>query len=115
MAIFDAHKNFAYSTVATAPSPPTSGTSLVVAAGDGAKFPAVPFNVSIWPAGVQPLTSNAEVARVTVIATDTFTVTRAQEGSSARSVVAGDQIEADHHVVGVGPYAVPPVPDDPVA
>ena len=35
----DAHKNFAYSTIATAPTPATSGTTLVVQAGEGALFP----------------------------------------------------------------------------
>ena len=90
----DQHKNFAYSTVATAPSPATTGTSLVVAAADGAKFPTVPFNATVWPAGAQPLTTNAEIVRVTTISTDTFTITRAQESSTARSVVVGDQIAA---------------------
>lgn len=90
----DAHKNFAYSAVATAPSPASSGTSLVVTASDGAKFPAVPFNATIWPAGVQPLTENAEIVRVTGISTDTFTITRSQESSNARSIVVGDQIAA---------------------
>src|SRR5215831_18827737 len=96
----DAHKNFAYSTVATPPSPGVSGTSLVVAAGDGAKFPTPPFNVTIWPIGAIPLTTNAEVARVTGIATDTLTFANAsgtrtpQEGSNARTIIAGDQISA---------------------
>lgn len=90
----DAHKNFAYSTVATAPSPASSGTSLVVAAADGTKFPAVPFNAVIWPANVSPTVANAEVVRVTNISTDTFTITRTQESSSARTVVVGDQITA---------------------
>lgn len=88
----DALKNFAYSTVATAPSPATTGTSLVVAAGDGAKFPPVPFNATIWPPGQAPTTANAEVVRVTAIATDTLTITRNVEGSSARSVLIADQI-----------------------
>jgi hypothetical protein len=90
----DNHKNFAYSTVLTAPSPASSGLSLVVQSSDGAKFPAVPFNASVWPSGVQPTTVNAEIVRVTNIATDTFTIVRAQESTSARSVVAGDQIAA---------------------
>lgn len=90
----DAHKNFAYSTVATAPSPATSGTSLVVTSGDGTKFPATPFNATIWPVSSQPTTANAEIVRVTGISTDTFTITRAQESSSARTVVVGDQIAA---------------------
>jgi parallel beta-helix repeat protein len=90
----DAHKNFAYSTVATAPSPASSGTSLVVAAGEGALFPAVPFNATVWPTGTNPLSTNAEIVRVTNIATDTLTITRAQESSGARTVVVGDQIAA---------------------
>lgn len=90
----DPHKNFAYSTVATAPSPASSGTSLVVASGEGTRFPAVPFNATIWPASSTPTPSNAEVVRVTARSTDTLTITRAQESSSARTVVVGDQIAA---------------------
>lgn len=90
----DAHKNFAYSAVATAPSPATSGTSLVVTSGDGAKFPTPPFNATVWPTGANPTVANAEIVRVTAISTDTLTITRAQESSSARTVVAGDQIAA---------------------
>src|SRR6476620_4789743 len=92
MPIFDSHKNFSYSTVATAPSPATSGTSLVVAAGDGAKFPSSNFNVVIWPAGAQPTSTNSEIVRVSSVSTDTFTITRTQEGTAARTVVVGDQI-----------------------
>lgn len=88
----DARKNFAITTVATAPSPATSGTSLVVAAGAGAKFPAAPFNAVIWPTGANPTDANAEVVRVTAKSTDTFTIVRAQESSSARTVIVGDQI-----------------------
>jgi hypothetical protein len=90
----DSHKNFAYSTVATAPVPAASGLTLVVFAGDGAKFPSVSFNATVWPANTQPTTANAEIVRVTNIATDTFTITRAQESSAARSIVVGDQIAA---------------------
>jgi len=91
---FDAHKNFAYSTVATAPSPASSGTSLVVQAGDGVKFPAASFNATVWPAGANPTTANAEIVRVTAIGTDTFTITRTQESTSARSIIVGDQVAA---------------------
>jgi hypothetical protein len=83
--------NFAYGTVATAPSPATSGTSLVLTSGQGALFPTAPFDLLIWPAGANPLTSNAELARCTAKATDTLTITRAQYGTSARTVVVGDQ------------------------
>jgi len=88
----DALKNFAYSLVATAPSPATSGTSLVVTAGQGSYFPAIPFDATIWPAGVQPTNSNAEIVRVTAVATDTFTITRAQYGTTAQSIAVGYQI-----------------------
>ena len=91
---FQTHKNFAYSTVATAPSPAASGTSLVVAAGEGTYFPAVPFQASIWPVTTIPTPANAEVVTVTAVSTDTLTITRAQESSSARTVVVGDQIAA---------------------
>ena len=90
----DSHKNFSLSLVATAPSPATSGTSLIVTAADGAKFPTPPFNAVICPANTNPTTSNAEIVRVTAISTDTFTITRAQESSVARTVVVGDQIYA---------------------
>lgn len=87
-------KNFAYSTVLTAPSPASSGTSLVVQSGDGAKFPTEPFLATAWPIGVQPTTTNAEIILVSSISTDTFTIVRAQESSSARTVIVGDQIAA---------------------
>lgn len=92
MAFFDAHINFGYSTVATAPSPASSGTSLVVQAGDGAGFPATPFNAVVWPTGVQPTKANAEIVRVTGLTGDTFTITRIQEATSARTIIVGDQI-----------------------
>ena len=88
----DALNDFAYSLVATPPSPATSGTSLTVTAGQGALFPAPPFSATIWPAGVQPLSTNAEIVRVTAVSTDTFTITRAQEGTTAQSITAGYQI-----------------------
>lgn len=89
---FDAKANFAYSVVATAPSPAASGTSLVVAAGDGTKFPSPPFNAVIWPTAVQPTTANAEIVRVTNIVGDTLTITRTQESTAARTVIINDQI-----------------------
>lgn len=94
--MFDALKNFSYGTVLTAPSPATSGTSLVLNSGQGANFPAPstngPFNLVVWPAGALPLSSNAEIVRCTARSTDTLTITRAQEASSARTVIVGDQV-----------------------
>lgn len=65
---------------------------MTVQAGQGALFPTAPFNCTVWPAGQQPTAANAEVVRVTLIATDTFTIQRQQEGSNARNIAAGDQI-----------------------
>lgn len=82
------------STVATAPSPASTGTSLTVTAGQGSRFPTPPFEVTIFPTGSQPLSSNAEIVLVTAVTNDTLTITRAQEGTTARSIVVGDQIAA---------------------
>lgn len=88
----DAHPNFAYSTVLTAPSPATTGTSLTLTV----DFPASavpPFNATVYPAGSAPTPANSEIVRVTADASGVLTIVRHQEGSSARSIVVGDQIE----------------------
>lgn len=91
---FDTHKNLAVSAVASAPSPASSGTSLTVTAGHGTRFPAVPFNATIWPATAAPDPTNAEVVRVTDVTGDVLTIVRTQESTSARTVVVGDLIAA---------------------
>lgn len=90
----DSIANFAYSPgIATAPSPATSGTSLVTTAGHGARFTATPpFNCTIWPKNTAPTKDNAEIVRVTAISTDTFTITRAQEGTTAKTITTDFQI-----------------------
>lgn len=90
----DAHKNFAISTVATAPSPATTGTTLVVATGHGTRFPTAPFNATICPANTTPDPTNAEIVRVTDVTGDTLTIDREEESTSARTVVVGDLIFA---------------------
>ena len=85
-------KNFAYSLVATAPSPATTGTSLVVTSGHGTRFPSGSFYATVWPVGAIPIVTNAEIVQVTGISTDTFTIVRQQESTSARTIVVGDQI-----------------------
>lgn len=87
----DAHRNFAYGTIITAPSPALTGTSLTVGTGQGARFTA-PCNATVWPAGELPLDSNAEIVRITAVVGDVLTIVRQQEGSSGRSVIVGDQI-----------------------
>jgi hypothetical protein len=81
------------STVATAPSPGISGTSLSVHAGDGAGFPATSFYANVWPTAVAPTVANVETIQVTVRATDAFTtIIRAQNGTALRTIIVGDQI-----------------------
>ncbi len=90
----DDHKNFSYSTIVTAPSPAASGTSLTVVMEQARLFPDVPFNATVWPTGTQPLSTNAEIIRVTDRTDNVFTIERAQEGTSARTILVGDQIAA---------------------
>ncbi len=90
----DAHANFAYSNVLVAPSPAASGTSLTVQDGTGRLFPTPPFNATVWPTGAQPISTNAEIIRVTSLIDGVMTIERAQEGTSARSIIVGDQIAA---------------------
>ena len=95
---FDAHANLASAVVDTPPSPDDSGTSLVVAAGHGARFPAADgagnneFMAVIYPDGDFPTLDNAEVVRVTEVATDTLTIVREQESTTAINVAAGNRI-----------------------
>lgn len=92
----DPTKNFAYATVLTPPSPASSGTTLVLDSGLGARFPdpstAGAFNVVVWPLNTLPTLDNAEIVRVTARSSDTLTITRIQESSNARAIIAGDQV-----------------------
>lgn len=85
-------KDYATSTVLTAPSPATSGTSLVVQSGHGARFPATPFYVTVHPPSELPTIDNAEKLLVSSKSTDTFTITRAQGDTTAKSIEAGWRI-----------------------
>jgi hypothetical protein len=87
--MFDNHGNFIYSTVSVAPTPATSGTSLTVA--DGSLFQ-INANYTVWPINELPLSNNAEIVRVTNRVGNVLTITRTQEGSTARTIVVGDQI-----------------------
>jgi hypothetical protein len=92
----DEHTNLAYSLVATAPSPASSGTTVTVTASEGSRFPdpasVGAYNAVIWPIDEVPTPDNAEVVRITAKSTDTLTITRATESSVARTVIVGDQI-----------------------
>ena len=86
-----AYKNFPYSVVAVAPIPAASGTSLTVSAGQGALF-AIGRPAVIYPTGLPPLSTNAELVTVSNVVGDVLTITRTVESTSARTVIVGDQI-----------------------
>lgn len=80
----DNAKNFAKATVSTGYN--SSATSVVLTTGHGAKMPTVPFNAVWWDSTLysDPADDpNVEIVRVTARSTDTLTVTRAQEGTTA--------------------------------
>jgi hypothetical protein len=89
---FDAHKNLAIATVTTATG--AAGTTLGVGVGEGARFPAAPFNATVWPFDMAPDPTTAEVVRVTARTGDSLTITRAQEGTTARAIIVGDFVAA---------------------
>ena len=93
---FDQHTNFAYSTVQSGSGVigSSSATTLVIAGAGDLPDPALgQYNVVVWPASLQPLSSNAEIMRVTAKSGTTLTVTRAQEGTTAlSSIAAGHQV-----------------------
>lgn len=80
----DEAKNFAKVTVSIGYD--ASATSIALTSGHGARLPTVPFNVVWWNSTDYPDPTddpNVEIVRVTARSTDTLTVTRAQEGTSA--------------------------------
>lgn len=85
-------KDYATGTVATAPSPATSGTTLILESGEGARFPTAPFNVTAHPDNEFPTLDNAEKLLVTDVTSDTLTITRAQGDTTAKSIDVGWRI-----------------------
>lgn len=89
---FDAHANLASGIVSVAPSTPTGGLTMTVVPDSGVTVPAAPFTALVAPTGFSPTRVNAELVRVSVNASNVWTMTRAQEGTSARSIQAGDVV-----------------------
>lgn len=87
----DPTPNLIYATVATAPAPATSGTTMTLSSGT---LPAPPFNLVVWPTEARALPSNAEFVRVTKASGGNLVeaMTRMVEGSSSRSIKVGDQV-----------------------
>ena len=85
--------------VVTAPSPATSGTSLVITTGDGAKLPGTPFYMLVWDTAATPVAPFVEILTVTAVSGDTLTITRAV--TNQRTIIVGDSLAMC--LVGGGP------------
>ena len=83
-------KNNAYSTLASGIN--SSVTSITVAAGTGSRFPAA-GGADYFYATLINTSNELEVVKVTTRSTDTLTVVRGQDGTTARAYSAGDRIE----------------------
>lgn len=84
-AALDAFGNFAKARLSTT-GIDAATTSIPLVSGTGTRFPAPPFNATIWNATDYADPSDdpgREIVRVTVISGDTLTATRAQESTSA--------------------------------
>jgi len=75
----------------------SSDTSLVVTSAEGVKFPATGyFMCAIWGSAypAPALDPDRELVKVTLTSGDTFSIARAQEGTTAKAWLAGDNIAA---------------------
>lgn len=85
------YKNNANSTLASGIN--TSVTSITLASGGGANFPAI-TGLGFFYATLLNISNGAfEIVKVTARNTDTLTIVRAQEGTSALAFSAGDRVE----------------------
>lgn len=69
-----------------------SDTELEVYTGDGSLFPAAPFYLTLSPKNRWSRKINSEIVLVTNVTDDTFTITRAQKGTTAKEFSYGDLI-----------------------
>lgn len=82
--------NNAYSTLASGIT--NSATSMTVATGEGVRFP-TPSGGDHFYCTLIDTSNNMEIVKVTAVSTDTFTIVRAQDGTSARAFSASDRVE----------------------
>lgn len=82
--------NNAFSTLASSIN--SSATAISVAAGTGGRFPSLSSGNTFYATLVDS-SNNLEIVKVTARSTDTLTVVRGQDNTSARSFSAGDRIE----------------------
>lgn len=82
--------NNGHSTLAA--SVASSDTSITVASGHGARFPSLGAGDYFY-ATLIDASNNLEIVKCTARSSDVLTVTRAQEGTTARAYAIGDRIE----------------------
>jgi hypothetical protein len=86
----DVLKNLAYSTVAVAPTPGTSGLTCTMQSGDGTFFPTGDFDVSFWPADTISTPHNTEICRCTIVG-DVLTMSRGYYDTPVQDIAVGFQ------------------------
>jgi hypothetical protein len=85
-------KNNAYSTLLSGIN--ASATTINVAVGEGAHFPAASVaSNNYFYVTILDTSNNLEVVKVTDRSNDTFTVVRGQDGTTAQSFSSGDRVE----------------------
>lgn len=96
----------------------TGSTSLTVQAGQGALFPLpiVANNTNFWATLVDALTETIlEIVLVTARSADTFTIVRAQQGTTAKPYATGDSIQLRPTATGLDAMLLRPVVSVPSA
>lgn len=83
-------KNNAYGTLSQAYS--ATDTTLVLNTGEGARFPTLTGSQYFF-ATLLDTSNNLEIIKVTAISSDTLTVVRGQESTTARSFATNDRVE----------------------
>src|SRR5688572_7712500 len=83
--------NNAFGTLASGIS--SGATSLTLTAGQGARFPAADGVDDYFYATLVDTSNNLEIVKVTDRSTDTLTIVRGQDGTSARAYSTGDRLE----------------------
>ena len=84
------YSNNAYSTLASAIN--ASATSITVATGEGARFPAISTTGDYFYLTLANASVN-EIVKVTARSSDTMTITRAQDGTTAQSFSTSDSVQ----------------------
>lgn len=94
--------NSAFATLAAGIN--SSATSITLTTGQGARFPSLGAGDYFY-ATLIDASNNLEIVKCTARSTDVLTVTRAQEGTTARSFSTGDRIELRITAAGIAESA----------